>query len=412
MPKKKRIEDIKNSSSKQSFGDILDKWEGKGKAKDKKGENKRVSPEYKATRSFEDILNQFEGVKPKEAAPIKAEAVKRGIPEKGEYKRVSRAYEGSSSFSDILDEFEGKKKSSSATLNPSSEPLQREEIKPASFFREREEDDERPDEVAWSIFGDNKPIERKREEKLPSAQKKESVKRVSPEYRPTEDFASILSSFEAEKGKEIITSSDETLKEERVEEVIPPATFFREKEADDERPANVAWSIFGDNKPIVRPEIKKEAPPVEDAPIKPKKEFHAPVKRSRLFQKSVDTAIGEKSFEDILKEKGEESIKKIKTMSELRLMMPQATLDLHGMVYAEAESAIKTFLDDSIEAGIEKISIIHGKGLHAENGEGVLGDLTLKIIREKGVAREFSNPKIQFGGSGALWIILKRKEAL
>ncbi len=409
MPKKKRIEDIKNSSSKQSFGDILDKWEGKGKSKEKKSETKRVSPEYKASRSFGDILNQFEGVKPKKDVPAKKE---NKLPGKGEYKRVSQAYEGIASFSDILDEYEGKKKpKAEVVLSPSSEPLQKEEIKKATFFREKEEDDERPANVAWSIFGDNKPLERKTEEKqVHVEEKKESIKRVSPEYKPTEDFAAILSSFEAEKGKKIISSSEETIKVEAEEEVLPH-TFFKEKEEDEERPANVAWSIFGDNKPIERPKKEKE-PTIVAASAKPKKEFHAPVKNSHLFKKSVEKPIAEKSFEDILREKGEESAKKVKTMSELRLMLPQATLDLHGMVYTEAESAINRFLDDSIEAGIEKVSIIHGKGLHAENGEGVLGDLTLKVLREKGVSREATNPKIQFGGSGALWIILKRKEVL
>ena len=121
--------------------------------------------------------------------------------------------------------------------------------------------------------------------------------------------------------------------------------------------------------------------------------------------------IGKEKTEDILKEKGELKSKvREKTLSELRVMLPLSTLDLHGLTYNEAESEINKFLDEAIASNIQKVAIIHGKGLHSQDGVGVLKDLVYKIINDKGIARDITVPKPQYGGSGAVWIILKKEE--
>ena len=419
---------------------------------------KRVSKEYKPTKSFGDLLDSFEGkVKPKkveEKKEVKVEKKKEIIPEKPtffkekeedderpatvawsvfgdnkpierekkvkeevkeetpikeEIKRVSPSYKPTKNFGELLSSFEGSIKIESVK----KEIVEKEEALPVkpTFFKEKEEDDERPSSVAWSVFGDNKPIER--EEKVKEEVKeetpiKEEIKRVSPSYKPTKDFGELLNSFES-------SVKIESVKKEAVEkeEAIPEKkTFFKEKEEDDERPSTVAWSIFGDNKPIIREEKKElvtedivEKPDTEQIVIK-----KAPIKKSKLFNESVNK-IPQKSFEDILKEKGELRKKpREKTMNELRVMLPLATLDLHGMTYVEAESEINHFLDEALSSKIQKIAIIHGKGLHSEDGVGVLKDLVYKILNERKIAREIIVPKIQYGGTGAVWVILKKEE--
>ena len=419
---------------------------------------KRVSKEYKPTKSFGDLLDSFEGkVKPKkveEKKEVKVEKKKEIIPEKPtffkekeedderpatvawsvfgdnkpiereekvkeevkeetpikeEIKRVSPSYKPTKDFGELLNSFEGSIKIESVK----KEIVEKEEALPVkpTFFKEKEEDDERPSSVAWSVFGENKPIER--EEKVKEEVKeetpiKEEIKRVSPSYKPTKDFGELLNSFEG-------SIKTESVKKEIVEkeEVIPEkTTFFKEKEEDDERPSTVAWSIFGDNKPIIREEKKElvtedivEKPDTEQIVIK-----KAPIKKSKLFNESVNK-IPQKSFEDILKEKGELRKKpREKTMNELRVMLPLATLDLHGMTYVEAESEINHFLDEALSSKIQKIAIIHGKGLHSEDGVGVLKDLVYKILNERKIAREIIVPKIQYGGTGAVWVILKKEE--
>ena len=419
---------------------------------------KRVSKEYKPTKSFGDLLDSFEGkVKPKkveEKKEVKVEKKKEIIPEKPtffkekeedderpatvawsvfgdnkpiereekvkeevkeetpikeEIKRVSPSYKPTKNFGELLSSFEGSIKIESVK----KEIVEKEEAIPEkpTFFKEKEEDDERPSSVAWSVFGDNKPIEREvRAEEVVKEETPihEEIKRVSPSYKPTKDFGELLNSFES-------SVKIESVKKEAVEkeEAIPEKkTFFKEKEEDDERPSTVAWSIFGDNKPIIREEKKElvpeeivEKPDTEQIVIK-----KAPIKKSKLFNESVNK-IPQKSFEDILKEKGELRKKpREKTMNELRVMLPLATLDLHGMTYVEAESEINHFLDEALSSKIQKIAIIHGKGLHSEDGVGVLKDLVYKILNERKIAREIIVPKIQYGGTGAVWVILKKEE--
>ena len=409
----------------KSFGDLLDSFEGKVKPKkveekkevkvEKKKEIIPEKPTFFKEKEEDDerpatvAWSVFGDNKPIEREKKVKEEVKEETPIKEEIKRVSPSYKPTKNFGELLSSFEGSIKIESVK----KEIVEKEEALPVkpTFFKEKEEDDERPSSVAWSVFGDNKPIER--EERAEEVVKEETpineeIKRVSPSYKPTKDFGELLNSFES-------SVKIESVKKEAVEkeEAIPEKkTFFKEKEEDDERPSTVAWSIFGDNKPIIREEKKElvtedivEKPDTEQIVIK-----KAPIKKSKLFNESVNK-IPQKSFEDILKEKGELRKKpREKTMNELRVMLPLATLDLHGMTYVEAESEINHFLDEALSSKIQKIAIIHGKGLHSEDGVGVLKDLVYKILNERKIAREIIVPKIQYGGTGAVWVILKKEE--
>lgn len=88
-------------------------------------------------------------------------------------------------------------------------------------------------------------------------------------------------------------------------------------------------------------------------------------------------------------------------------MRPQATLDLHQMTKDEANSAVAEFLKECRENGIRKISIITGKGLHSEDGVGVLRSVAERVLDESGLVSEKKSAPLNAGGSGALWIILK-----
>ena len=116
-----------------------------------------------------------------------------------------------------------------------------------------------------------------------------------------------------------------------------------------------------------------------------------------------------KTFEDIIKEKGDIPEKREYTISQLRTMMPQATLDLHGKTEAEALELVKTFLSDCRAHKIRKISIITGKGLHSEGGVGVLRDSVSSFLDSAPGISEKGNAPLQYGGSGAFWIILKKE---
>ena len=88
-------------------------------------------------------------------------------------------------------------------------------------------------------------------------------------------------------------------------------------------------------------------------------------------------------------------------------MQPQVTLDLHGYKADEAAQAARKFLQDSFQHHLLKICLIPGKGIHSEDGNGVLKEVVLSEVRLSGVVREAYSPKACFGGSGVIWVILK-----
>ena len=373
LPKKKV------QSTPLSFGDILDKWEGKDKKKKEVKETKKST--YKATKSFADILSEYEG-KP---AQTHNEAV---IDEEV----------------DIILEKEEERKDES--------PL----------FKKESDEELRSPEASWSIYGNNESFVRKEEEKEPpldekgedKKEEKKSEKRST--YKATKDFGEILKGFYS-KEKEIGPESSDEKVEEKREEVMDELSLFKKESMDEGRNPEASWSVYGNNESFVRKEEKKEISSEEkkeerksyqkrSPEYKGKKEFSAILSSFNEKKKEREDI---KTFENIIKEKGDIPEKREYTISQLRTMMPQATLDLHGKTEAEALELVKTFLSDCRAHKIRKISIITGKGLHSEGGVGVLRDSVSSFLDSAPGISEKGNAPLQYGGSGAFWIILKKE---
>lgn len=438
LPKKSRSEEIKNS--KTSFADIFSKWEKKTSATEKKGEYRRASEVYKPKRSFADILSSYEGgnsgSKVKARVDIKNPALyededeeiaseKNALKAEGsaEYKRASKAYKPTRSFAEILDEAEGRGRKSDVP-DVSSPP---DDVQPAeaghanadsptvNLFKEMEEDDEIPSNVSWSVFSGAQEIVRKKEDdsvhEETVMEEEPAAPHQKPIYEPSRSFASILSEYESSAACK--TAEMSPLQPSKTDEPDGVSSnLFREMEEDDEIPSDVSWSVFAGAREIERkngisPE-KVRVPENEDRSLPVRK--HVKAKPSQAFVRHFDDDV--KSFEDILKEKGDlNSVKRQKTINELRLMMPESTLDLHGMTSAEAESAIRSFISDALDAGIEKVAIIHGKGLHSADGVGILRDVSINVLKELSCCREMCAAKPAYGGQGVLWVILRKKES-
>ncbi len=93
-------------------------------------------------------------------------------------------------------------------------------------------------------------------------------------------------------------------------------------------------------------------------------------------------------------------------------LAPSATLDLHGFLQAEVESAVRTFVRGSHKAGRQTLRIVHGKGNHSEGGKGVLRGAVVKALTGGGAApvvEAFASAPERFGGDGALLIRLRRR---
>ena len=361
MPSASKKQEI--ASKPTDFGAILDKWEGRTAAPRKKAAPSAPAAKsvYKPTRSFADILSSFEGT----AKPAAS----------GEKAPLQEREDGSM---------------------PDPDPL----------FRHESEDEKRSPEASWSIFGGNDSFVRKEEKKAPQPERKDPPQRVSKPYSPTKSFGDILSSYERREPvrKE---KQPETAKNVHPAADLPDeAPLFKAESEDEKRSPEAVWSVFGNNR---IPDRSPKAP--EDAILsgdggQPHAGYHPSSDFSSILSRYEKRS--EKTFDEIMKEKGDRSQEKPQlTVSRLRSMLPQAILDLHGYTVSEAESRVKAFLAECRDNGLRKISIITGKGLHSEDGVGVLRDAVIRVLDESGtVSEKFSAPQ-SAGGSGALWIILK-----
>ena len=89
-------------------------------------------------------------------------------------------------------------------------------------------------------------------------------------------------------------------------------------------------------------------------------------------------------------------------------IMPEVTLDLHGLSVESATEKLTYFLQDAVYQGFQTVLIVTGKGLHSSDGpvlrqamESLLNELRDQVV-EWGTA-----PK-RYGGSGALVVFLRK----
>jgi DNA-nicking Smr family endonuclease len=93
--------------------------------------------------------------------------------------------------------------------------------------------------------------------------------------------------------------------------------------------------------------------------------------------------------------------------SRLRHLPPEEHIDLHGLTREEALRRLDRFLRTSVQRGLEKVLIVHGKGNHSAAG-AVLRDAVRDHLRASPLAGETGHPGRELGGSGATWVLLKR----
>ena len=96
----------------------------------------------------------------------------------------------------------------------------------------------------------------------------------------------------------------------------------------------------------------------------------------------------------------------IKRREYLRKLKPQKVLDLHGFKRDNAIAALSSFIINSKKLGLKKVLIIPGKGIHSKNGP-VLRNAVIKYLEQNRLTGEFGSAEREYGGKGALWVILR-----
>ena len=83
-------------------------------------------------------------------------------------------------------------------------------------------------------------------------------------------------------------------------------------------------------------------------------------------------------------------------------------LDLHGLRIYEAEGVVKQFLQQARTQSQYCIRIIHGKGMRSEGKVPVLKQWLNRWLRQQREVLAFCSAKIHHGGTGAVYILLKK----
>lgn len=96
----------------------------------------------------------------------------------------------------------------------------------------------------------------------------------------------------------------------------------------------------------------------------------------------------------------------ISAYTRFKRMRPQAEIDLHGMREPEARQAVQSFLARCAAQGLEKASIIHGKGNHSRE-EQVLVHVVREELEQNPHAGEFCFADGQNGGRGVTWVRIR-----
>ena len=95
-----------------------------------------------------------------------------------------------------------------------------------------------------------------------------------------------------------------------------------------------------------------------------------------------------------------------RTRAQIAALPVGARLDLHGMTAAEAEEALERFFEDAARRGIEKVLVIHGKGIHSEDGP-VLGRTVRRFLEASPRAGRHGAADRKDGGNGAVWVLVR-----
>jgi DNA-nicking Smr family endonuclease len=104
----------------------------------------------------------------------------------------------------------------------------------------------------------------------------------------------------------------------------------------------------------------------------------------------------------------EDKSARIREVERLRRLKPQASLDLHGRTAVEAEALLTEFIASSSRAGLDKVLVIHGKGIHSSS-EPILYDLVRSVLERSDLAGSFGPADKESGGRGATWVLIRKK---
>lgn len=89
----------------------------------------------------------------------------------------------------------------------------------------------------------------------------------------------------------------------------------------------------------------------------------------------------------------------------------EAALDLHGMTVATARQALGAFLQVARQKNISCVRIIHGKGNRSRHKGPVIKNKINQWLRQRDEVLAFCSARPMDGGTGAIYLLLRRRRA-
>jgi len=90
----------------------------------------------------------------------------------------------------------------------------------------------------------------------------------------------------------------------------------------------------------------------------------------------------------------------------------EARLDLHRLTAADARKELFEFIEESHTLGLRTVMVIHGKGQTSAERErsSILKGCTDHWLRELDIVQAFHSAQPQHGGTGAVYVLLRKSE--
>ena len=87
----------------------------------------------------------------------------------------------------------------------------------------------------------------------------------------------------------------------------------------------------------------------------------------------------------------------------------EAEADLHGLTVNQAKQLLRDFICESAQRGLGCIRVIHGKGLGSGPGGPVLKGNVQRWLMQWDEVLAFVTARARDGGSGAVYVLLRRR---
>ena len=81
-------------------------------------------------------------------------------------------------------------------------------------------------------------------------------------------------------------------------------------------------------------------------------------------------------------------------------------IDLHGLVAADVEPALRAFLSDAMRHDARVVRVVHGKGRRSGNRGPILKLVASRYLQRVGAVLAFASAREVDGGSGAILVLL------